>query len=93
MYILKADLDTQIKEKTYLGEDGRFITEEEYPRFVRQEMIVNAVTHRDYSIRGTDIQIKMFDGRIVVESPGKLPGLVKTNNIRHTHFSRNPKIA
>lgn len=86
-------LDTQIKEKTYLGENGLFVTEEEYPKFVRQEIIVNAVTHRDYSIRGTDIQIKMFDGRIVVESPGKLPGLVKTNNIRHTHFSRNPKIA
>lgn len=85
--------DTQIKEKTYLGEDGLFVTEEEYPKFVRQEIIVNAVTHRDYSIRGTDIQIKMFDDRIVVESPGKLPGLVKTDNIRHTHFSRNPKIA
>lgn len=86
-------LDIQIKEKTYLGEDGIFVTEEEYPKFVRQELIVNAVTHRDYSIRGTDIQIKMFDDRIVVESPGKLPGLVKIDNIRHTHFSRNPKIA
>ena len=60
--------DTQIKEKTYLGEDGLFVTEEEYPKFVRQEIIVNAVTQRDYSIRGTDIQIKMFDDRIVVES-------------------------
>lgn len=88
-----AYLDTQIKEKTYLGSDGRFVTEEEYPKFVRQEIIVNAVTHRDYNIRGTDIQIKMFDDRIVVESPGRLPGLVKTTNIRTTHFSRNPKIA
>ena len=88
-----AYLDTQIKEKTYLGSDGRFVTEEEYPKFVRQEIIVNAVTHRDYNIRGTDIQIKMFDDRIVVESPGRLPGLVKPTNIRTTHFSRNPKIA
>lgn len=24
-------LDTQIKEKTYLGADGLFVTEEEYP--------------------------------------------------------------
>lgn len=88
-----AYLDTQIKEKTYLGSDGRFVTEEEYPKFVRQEIIVNAVTHRDYNIRGTDIQIKMFDDRIVVESPGRLPGLVKPANIRTTHFSRNPKIA
>jgi ATP-dependent DNA helicase RecG len=43
-------LDTQIKEKTYLGLNGTFITEEEYPKFVRQEIIVNAVTHRAYSI-------------------------------------------
>ena len=84
-------LDTQIKEKTYLGADGLFVTEEEYPKFVRQEIIVNAITHRDYSIRGTDIQIKMFDDRIVVESPGRLPGLVKAGNIRHTHFSRNER--
>ena len=46
-----------------------------------------------YTSSGMNIQIKMFDDRIVVESPGKLPGLVKTDNIRHTHFSRNPKIA
>jgi len=86
-------LNTQIKEKTYLGSDGLFRTDEEYPEFVREEIVVNAVTHRDYSIKGTDIQIKMFDDRIVVESPGKLPGLVKPDNIRYTHFSRNPKIA
>jgi len=88
-----AFLDTQIKEKTYLGQDGTFVTEEEYPKFVRQEIIINAITHRDYSIKGTDIQVKMFDDRIVVESPGKLPGLVKTENIRSMHFSRNTKIA
>ena len=86
-------LDTQVKEKTYLGPDGTFVTDEEYPKFVRQELIVNAVTQRAYSITGTDIQIKMFDDHIVVESPGKLPRLVKADNIRFTHFSRNPKIA
>ena len=47
----------------------------------------------DYSIKGTEIQIKMFDDRLVFESPGRLPGLVRAENIRHTHFSRNPKIA
>ena len=86
-------IDFQIKEKTFLEKDGRFVMVEEYPKFVRQELVVNAVTHRDYSIRGTEIQIKMFDDRLVVESPGKLPGLVKKDNMRHTHFSRNPKIA
>jgi ATP-dependent DNA helicase RecG len=65
----------------------------EYPEFTWKELIVNAVAHRDYSIKGTDIQIKMFDDRITVESPGSLPGIVRLNNIRTVHFSRNPKIA
>lgn len=88
-----AYLETQVKEYSYLGEDGLFLTEREYPKFVIQEMVVNSVCHRDYSIKGTEIQIKMFDDRIVFETPGKLPGIVRIDNMRHTHFSRNPKIA
>lgn len=34
----------------------------------------------------------MFDDHFTVESPGILPGLVRINNIREFHFSRNPKI-
>lgn len=86
-------LETQVKEHSYLGENGIFKTDREYPKFVIQEMVVNSVCHRDYSIKGTEIQIKMFDDRLVFETPGKLPGIVRTDNIRHTHFSRNPKIA
>lgn len=82
----------QIKEHTFLGKDGRFVTIPELPEFCWTELIVNAVGHRDYSISGTDIQIKMFDDHFTVESPGMLPGLVRTNNIREIHFSRNPKI-
>ena len=54
---------------------------------------MNAICHRDYSILGTDIQVKLFDDHITVESPGILPGLVRPYNIREMHFSRNPKIA
>ena len=68
---------TQIKEHTYLGPDARFVTEPEYPEFAWKEIIVNAIAHRDYSIKGTDIQIKMFDDHITVESPGTLPGMVR----------------
>ena len=82
---------SQIKERTYLGADTRFVTEPEYPEFAWKELIVNAVAHRDYSIKGTDIQIKMFDDRLTVESPGTLPGIVRLNNMRHVHFSRNPR--
>lgn len=50
--------------------DGLFVTEEKYSEYVCKEIIINAVTHRSYIISVTEIQIKMFDNRIVVESPG-----------------------
>ena len=83
----------QMKEKTCPGHGGIFVTGEEYQEFVRTEMVVNAVAHRDYGIKGTDIQIKMFDDRLEVDSPGSFAGMVNKDNIRYTHFSRNPKIA
>ena len=86
-------LETQVREHSFLGEDGRFITNRNYSKYAIQEMVVNSCCHRAYNIKGTEIQIKMFDDRIVFETPGDLPGLVRPDNIRHTHFSRNPKIA
>lgn len=87
-----AFVRTQIKERSFLGEDGRFVTIPEYPEFCWKELIVNAVTHRDYSITGTDIQIKMFDNRFTVESPGIFAGTATEKNIKNTHFSRNKAI-
>ena len=86
-------LETQVREHSFLGEHGQFVTKRNYSKFAIQELVVNSVCHRDYSILGTEIQIKMFDNRIVFETPGNLPGLVRPENIRHTHFSRNPKLA
>lgn len=86
-------VSTQIKEHSFLGKDGLFQTVPQYPEFCWKELIVNAICHRDYSILGTDIQVKLFDDHMTVESPGVLPGLVRPNNIREIHFSRNPKIA
>lgn len=84
---------TQIKEHTYLGPKGLFVTDLQYPEFCWKELIVNAICHRDYSVLGTDIQIKIFDDHMTVESPGIFPGMVRPNNMREIHFSRNPKIA
>jgi len=72
---------------------GLEMTEQpEYPDFAWREVIVNAIAHRDYSITGTAIQVRMFDDRLEVESPGGLPGIVTVENIRRRHFSRNPHI-
>jgi ATP-dependent DNA helicase RecG len=59
-----------------------------YPDEALHEIVTNAVLHRDYSV-ATDVQIRVFENRIEVESPGRLPGHVTTRNILKTQFSRN----
>ena len=72
---------------------GRFERVPTLPEFAWLEAIVNAVTHRSYSLQGDGIRIKEFDDRLVVESPGRLPGLVRVQNIQNMRYSRNPHIA
>ncbi len=64
----------------------------EYPPFAVREALVNAVAHRDYRIRGKRIEIRMFDDRLEVTSPGGLPGYITLDNIVEEHYSRNPRI-
>ena len=65
----------------------------EYPEYPWFEGLVNAVTHRDYSIYGEYIRVYIYDDRMLIQSPGKLPGAVTLDNIRNHRFSRNPPIA
>jgi ATP-dependent DNA helicase RecG len=39
-----------------------------------------------------DVQVRIFDNRVEIESPGRLPGHVTVQNITKTQFARNPKI-
>lgn len=64
----------------------------EYPPFAVREALVNAVCHRDYRLKGRRIEVRMFDDRLEVISPGGLPGYITIDNIVDEHFSRNPRI-
>lgn len=65
----------------------------EYPEFAWLEGVVNAVTHRNYGYSGDYIRVLIFDDRMEIQSPGKLPNLVTLEHLRHTRWSRNPVIA
>jgi len=88
----KALLTEEVKV-IRLGPNGRFQTLSSLPEFAWLEAIVNAVTHRSYSQQGEGIRVKQFTDRLEVESPGRLPELVRVQNIRKSRFSRNPHIA
>ena len=52
---------------------------------------MNAIIHRDYSI-SDDVHVTIFNNRIVISSPGRLPGYVRVDNILDARFSRNSKV-
>lgn len=89
----KQLIASQMREFQQLGKDGKFRKIPEYPEFAWQEGLVNAVTHRDYSVSGEYIRVTMYDDRIEFLSPGRLPSIVTVENIQNTRFSRNPLIA
>ena len=62
-----------------------------YPDETLHEIVTNAILHRDYSI-AADTQIRIYDNRIEIESPGRLPGHVTPKNILDTQCARNPTI-
>lgn len=62
-----------------------------YPQEALHELLTNAVLHRDYSA-ASDVQVRIFDNRVEIESPGRLPGHVTVSNIAETQFARNPKL-
>lgn len=76
-----------------LGSTGRFGPSTLIPQSAWLEAVVNAVVHRSYSFGGDHIRVEVFTDRLEVESPGRLPGLVRLDNIRSTRFARNPRIA
>ena len=41
-----------------------------YPKEALREALVNAIAHRDYSIRGTQIDVDIYDNRLDIVSPG-----------------------
>lgn len=61
------------------------------PEWVFQEAVANAVIHRNYAVQN-DIQIRFFDDRIEIESPGSYPAHITSSNLRQERFARNPMV-
>ena len=90
----KDFIGSQLREFTALDPiTGKFQIVPEYPEFAWLEGVVNAVTHREYAMSGRYILVSMYDDRLEIESPGKLPSIVTADNIKETRYSRNPRIA
>jgi len=48
-----------------------------YPEEAVREIIVNALVHRDYLLSGTTVELSIYDDRMEVTSPGRLPNYLE----------------
>ncbi len=58
-----------------------------------REAVLNAVAHRDYSLRGQSIFIKASPDEFTISSPGGFPPGITKENVLYKSFWRNRRIA
>lgn len=85
----EAFLIDQMRRTVRLGVTMERTEQFEYPLEAAREVVINAVAHRDYAIRGDGIRLFLFADRLEVTSPGGLAGPVTIANIADERFSRN----
>ncbi|MCR9166610.1 MAG: ATP-binding protein [Phaeodactylibacter xiamenensis] len=81
--------------KTEFGENAVFEQKFSYPEEAIREAIVNAITHRDYSLNN-GIEFYIYSNRIELVSPGRLLSTISIESLRNqegNHESRNSNIA
>lgn len=91
------DAETFLKKNIRLSYEfsGGFQREEryEYPIEALREAVINAVMHRDYFIKGSEVMIELYANRIEVTSPGGLPKGMRMEDLGKRGIRRNPLIA
>lgn len=66
----------------------------DYPLEALREAVINALIHKDY-LNTAEIQIKVYDDRLWIWNPGKLPKQLTIESLKteHSSFPKNPLIA
>lgn len=58
------------------------------PFKVLREALINALCHRDYAMRSGSITVAIYDDRVEIVSPGRLPSTIKLSALKKQHESR-----
>ncbi len=57
------------------------------------EAVTNAVAHRDYSMAGSKVRLRLFDDRLELYTPGPLANTMTLESLPYRQVSRNETIA
>lgn len=56
------------------------------------EAVTNAVAHRDYSMAGSKVRLRLFHDRLELHSPGMLPNTMTPDSLPYRQASRNEAV-
>jgi len=75
---------------TMVGEGGQRDERSAYPSDAVREAVVNALVHRDYLLSSTDVELSIYNDRIEIVSPGRLPnGITPSRMLVGCRAARN----
>ena len=78
-----AIIKNNIPLRSKIDKTKRSKIEFSYTDKVFRELITNACVHRNYSIKGSAIRIFLFNNRLEVISPGRLPNTITPDKLRY----------
>ncbi|SFA97678.1 ATP-binding protein [Cellulomonas marina] len=84
-----------LSQSATLGSDARFQQRYLYPELACREALINAITHRDYTIHNS-VDVFVYDDRMEISSPGRLLSTVRVEDLTRlngVHESRNSLVA
>lgn len=64
-----------------------------YPDKIFRELVTNALVHRNYAISGSKVRVFLFEDRLEIMSPGRLPNTVTIDKLPFgVSYAVNPVI-
>jgi len=87
--ILTANIRSAVREVGGLRQEDQ----PDYPLNALRELVLNAITHRDYEHFNAPVRILWFDDRVEVTSPGGPYGVVTKDTFEQRNDYRNPALA
>ncbi|MCL2844413.1 MAG: putative DNA binding domain-containing protein [Chitinivibrionia bacterium] len=102
MQDITGPLDVQIKEACKFVKRNMRVAgvknpeRTEFPQYSLSavfEALVNAVAHRDYSIYGSKIRLRIFSDKLEIYSPGAIPNTMTLESLPLRQYSRNELIS
>lgn len=92
---LDAILNTNIRIRTEISTGSTETRQPDYPIAALQQLVRNAIMHRDYETSNAPTRITWFGDRIEIQNPGGPFGQVTVDNFGQSGITdyRNPNIA